>query len=645
MKKKFLILSTLAAAMVSAFAAKTVKEPVVMTVNGKDVSRSEFEYLYNKNNSQQLAPQTLDEYVDMFVVYKLKVADAEAAGLDKTDEFRKEFDGYCDELSKPYLRDSLVEERLAKEAYERSKHIRLASHILLPMGKSYDEREKNRKLLDSIRTEILSGRADFAEMARKYSSDQSAETNGGSMGWFTINRFPYPFEKAVFDTPVGEISGVIDDAPYGMHIIRVEGEKPNPGKVEARHILKLTQGLSEEEAAVKKAQIDSIYSLLMEGADFSEIATKESEDPGSAIAGGKLGVFGLGRMVKEFEDAAFSLNDGEISKPFSTAYGYHIVQTLAHHDMDSYEEALPAIRNIISRDVRSRFPEREILDRFCKDYGVRIDTAAILSFKPQMDAAAGSAVAFESLSGNNTIIAKIGPKTITLSEVIGSIPKNTKYGDQDPFTTLYQESFTYVNDEILNAFKDNLYATESDYHNLVDEYRDGILLYEISNRYVWEKSAKDTDGLENFFKRNRDKYVWTKPYYKGCVIFATSDSIAQAAQEYLKANTLELDSVAPKLRENFGRMNIKVERVVTGKGDNAIVDNVAFGGERPAAPGKWLAWFSYDGRVIDQPEEAADVRGSVTSDYQQELERAWVEQLRHKYKVKFNKKEIDKISR
>ena len=299
--KKILIPAALIAAAILSGAAKK-NDPTLMTVNGKPVKVSEFTYLYNKNNQQQAEPQTLDEYVDMFVNYRLKVADAEAAGLDTTAAFKKEYDGYCDDLAKPFLTDSTVVEKLSREAYERMKKNVKVSHIMLPIGRTPDERMANRARLDSIRTAILNG-ADFGDMAVKYSSDRSAQRNRGSMGYVKSGSFPYPFEYAAYNTPVGQISEVIDDAPYGWHIIRVDDVRPDAGEWHARHILKLTRGLDEAAAAAKKAQIDSIYNVLAGGADFAEVAAKESEDPGSARRGGDGGWFGSGRMVPEFENA------------------------------------------------------------------------------------------------------------------------------------------------------------------------------------------------------------------------------------------------------------------------------------------------------------------------------------------------------
>ncbi len=638
MKKKPFIISALACAAILSASASKNADPVLMTINGKDVRQSEFEYLYHKNNLQQLAPQSIDEYIEMFIVYKLKVADAEAAGLHQTDAFTKEFNGYCAELSRPYLRDSIVEKRLIEEAYARMATSRKVSHIMLPLGSTYDEKEANRMKIDSIRTAIVNGSADFGEMAVRYSSDRSARVNNGSMGYINVNSYPYPFEKTAWETPVGEISPVIEDAPFGFHIIRVEDERPNPGKVEARHILKLTNGLSEEEGTAKKAQIDSIYNLLASGGDFDAIARAESEDPGSAANGGRLGWFGPGEMVKEFEDAAFGLKDGGISAPFKTAYGYHIVQTLAHRGIGSLAEESERIKAAISRDMRSVMPETERMAQLKAELGVKIDSTGLMQARSRMTGDS-PAEQLRSLQADNSLIATVGNRTISIGDVINYIPSNVLEGANDAFTVLNSGLENKINETVVEETRKNLAENNSEYRNLTNEYRDGILLFEISNRNVWERSTSDTEGLQKFFSANRAKYTWDKPHYKGYVIFATNDSIAGEAQKYLAANQVENDSLVSVMRANYGR-NIKIEKVVTGKGENAIVDNVAFNGERPEAPGRWTAWFGYAGRVIDTPEEANDVRGTVASDYQQLLESEWIKALRKKYKVKLNKKAL-----
>ncbi|MCM1519982.1 MAG: peptidyl-prolyl cis-trans isomerase [Lachnoclostridium sp.] len=640
MKKPILPVAIAAVAVMMTAAAKS-DDPVIMKINGKDIHKSEFEYLYNKNNAQQETPQSIDEYVDLFVNYKLKVADAEAAGIDTTATFRREFEGYCNELAAPYMKDTLVYEQLVQEAYDRMQRSVDISQIMLPIGNTIDEREANKALLDSIRTAIING-ADFGEMAMKYSSDQSKATNKGHYGFISANIYPYPFEDAAFSTPVGQISEVVEDAPYGYHIIRVEAEKPNPGRVHARHILKLTRGLSEEEAAVKKQQIDSIYTLLKNGADFAKLAAAESEDQGSGRKGGDVGIFGPGRMVREFETTAFALPDSAISEPIQTAYGYHIVQTLEHLGVESKEEARKNIEARIKGDNRASMPEKVKLNELKKQYRSVVKPEGLVKVKELIAAAPTDSAAFADLDVSDIVVASVAENNIPASDVVATIARNTRFTTPDVYTSFSNALNNYIDDATKEYYKADLAENNPDYRNLVNEYRDGILLFEISNRNVWDKSNKDQEGLEAYFKAHRDNYKWDAPKYKGYVIFATSDSIATAAEAYLKANKVDNDSLSSVMRKEFGR-NIKIEKVVAGQGENAILDNVAFGGEKPGPVGRWTSWFAYDGRIISAPEEASDIKGVVTADYQQQLEKDWVTALHKKYPVKLIKKEIKKL--
>ncbi len=639
---KKIILPVAAVSLALAFGAfARSSEPELMQVNGKSVPVSEFEYLYEKNNSQQETPQSVDEYIDMFITYKLKVADAEAAGIDTTAAFRKEFSQYCDELAAPYLRDSLTAERLVNESYEHMKRRVAVSQIMLPIGATPEEKAANRQRLDSIRTAILNG-ADFGEMALKYSSDRNAKYNKGYYGFIGVNMYPYPFEQGAYNTPVGEISEVIEDAPYGFHIIRVEAENPDEGRVHARHILKLTRNLTPEQELAKKAEIDSIYNLIKNGADFAELATNLSDDPGSARNGGDLGIFGMGRMVPEFEQAAFSLAPGEVSEPFKTSYGWHIVQTLERLPLETLEEVRPAIMRAISGDVRGSMPEIEKINQLKKKYHAVIVPEGMEKATSIIKSAATPADGLAALSASDVVVAKINGEDITASQVVATIGENTRQSTADAVTTFDAAAKQYLDDRTVAYFKSHIGDENPNFRNLVNEYRDGILLFEISNRNIWDKSNQDKEGLEAYFNANRSKYSWTAPKYKGYVIFATSDSVATAARKFLDENTIGNDSLATTLRKAFGR-NIKVERVIAGQGENAILDNVAFGGEKPAPVGRWIEWFGYNGRIIDAPEEAADVRGAVTEDYQKELEKNWVAELHKKYKVKLNNKEIKKL--
>lgn len=639
MKKLIMSVALITATLFSASAKNN--DPVLMTINGKDVHLSEFQYLYNKNNSQQMQQQTLDEYVDMFVTYKLKVADAEAAGIDTTMSFVREFNGYRNELARPYLTDKSVRDSLLNVAYNHMCEDVDVSHIMMTLTNNIEIDNKTVATLDSIRTAIING-ASFEDAAVKYSIDRTAQYNKGRMGFISAGKFPYAWEDAAYNTPIGEISPVLQ-SPFGFHIVKVHGRRPNQGKALVQHILKLTRGNSPEEAAKQKARIDSIYQLVANGADFSDIAMRESQDPGSAKEGGKLRWFGAGEMVKPFEEASFALAVGEISKPVETSYGYHIIKKLDSKGIPSFEEAKSDLEKAIENDERNNMGEIKKLNDIKKQYNAHIITSSFKQIKKALEENGGYDSTFIKKYANSKLpIIKIGKKTIPFSTVIAQMPVVVNVAPEHGATYINNTAQSVLDKEAIIYETEQLDKKYPEFHNLLNEYRDGMLLFEISNRNVWDKAAKDKDGLEKYFQKNKYKYTWDGPKYKGVVIFATNDSICTEINNFLKANPVSNDSVAKVLRQQFGR-NIKVERVIAAKGENAIIDYIAFAGEKPQTSGKWVAFTTYNGRKISMPEEASDVRGHVTSDYQAELEKEWVKSLREKYPVKINKKVLNKV--
>ncbi len=638
--KKGLLSLALAVTSVAMVQGKGSKDPELMTINGKGVPLSEFEYLYHKNNSQQLTPQSIDEYLEMFVTYKQKVADAESEGIDSTEAFKNEFDGYRKELAEPYLRNKAMEDSLLHVVYSHLLEDVDVSHLMLASKGPGVDAPAQKHMLDSLRTAILNG-ADFAEVAKRYSIDRAAQNNGGHMGWIPVGRLPYTFEDAAYNTPVGEISPVIE-TPFGYHIVKVENRRPARGQVMVEHILKLTQGLNEEDAARKKAQIDSIYTLVASGADFEEVAKKESEDPGSQRNGGKMNWFGAGQMVPEFEETSFSLSNGEISKPFKTAYGYHIVKRLDWKPVDSYETMEPMIKNVIQRDERAQLPRKRKIAELRSKFKVRKNAEAIASIKDEIVKAGGldSALMEKYISDNKTV-ATIGKTQVLLSEVVSEIASPLAGSAEQQADQFEERVERSIDDIVTEKERQDLAANNADYRNLLNEYRDGMLLFEVSDRKVWSKAKQDKEGLENYFRAHRDKYKWDKPRFKSYVVFATSDSIMQLAKDFLNSSNIPDDSLSVDLRKKFGK-EIKIEKVIAAQGENNITDYLGFGAEKPEAKGKWAFYFPYRNKVLDAPEEAADVRGAVTGDYQSELETEWVAVLKQKYPARINKKVLKK---
>ncbi len=630
--KKYLVSAAVLGAVLLAVSAKN-NDPVLMTVNGKKVPLSEFEYLYKKNNSQQLQPQTIDEYVDMFVNYKLKVADAEAAGLDTTEAFNQELTKDCNDLARPYLRDQALADSLAKASYEHTLETVTVSHVMLSAGQSAEEYDKAYATLDSLRGAIIAGNTTFEDAASIYSVDRASKVRGGFMGPVTAGRFPWTFEDMAYNKKVGEISPIVNSG-FGLHIIRVEKREPAKGEVHAAHILKLTRDIPEDRIPAIEAEIDSLYKVVSApGADFAEVAARESQDPGSARKGGDLGWFGPGMMVQPFDSISFAMADGEISKPFKTNFGYHIIKRYEHRGVAGFDEMREQINKQMERDIRGVMPEQRRLEQLAKQFKAELNPA---SFDAYVANTADKKLNAYTINGKAVTVASIADKL----NATGMAPAEPKALAE----ALRQMAQASMYEDVMEMAREQLLQTNAEYRNLTNEYRDGILMFEISNRNVWDRAAKDTEGLENFFRAHRDNYKFESPKYKAFIVFATSDSTMSKAKEYAESlGTPDPATFARMMTDKFGR-DIKVERVIAAKGENPITDFLGFGQPKPASGNsRWNFYFPVAGKVIDAPEDAADVKGAVTNDYQSELEREWLDRIHKKYKVKVNKKVLKEV--
>lgn len=625
--------------------AWAAKDPVIMTVNGVDVPKSEFEYLYHKNSHQQMAPQPLSEYVDMFVNYRLKVADACAAGIDTTAAFRQEMEQYRHDLAAPYMADSVYINSLVAEAYDRSREEVATSHIMYFKTPSAETNAASRTTLDSLRRVILGG-GDFAELAARYSQDRGSKSRGGSMGYIPAGRFPYSFEVAAYALKPGEISGIVE-SPVGYHLIKCDGRRPARGTVRAAHILILDQNGTPEESAARKARIDSIWQVVKtDPAKFEEMAVRYSDDKGSARQGGLLQWFGSGMMVQEFDSVAFALPVGAISEPVRTAYGWHIINKIDRKDPPSLAEMKPAELQRIAnpQDERYEMVKRDQTSVLAKKHNAKIDEALV-----------GEITAYAAANGIDSLfyvrynapefagreLMKVGKKSVPLSGMIARMHSAVQPNGELAAKYVGRAAADFENHVLTSAEEEWLEANKPEYRNLLHEYVNGSLLYEASVRNVWDKAAKDTDGLETFFEQNRANYVWDAPRAKGILVQAKNDSVAaDIMRRYAELPAAE--AVQTLKKEYKGEASI--DKVLVHKGQNPMVDNLMFGaGEVAPANSNYSVCFMIDGRIIDAPEEVADVRGLVTGDYQEALEQAWIADLRSKYPVVINQKVLNKV--
>lgn len=638
MKQKLLLGAGLAACAL----AWAAKDPIVMTVNGVDVPKSEFEYLYHKNSQQQVTAQPLETYADMFMVYKLKVADAKAMGIDTTSAFRKEMEQYRTELAAPYLTDSTVLNRLVDEAYERSRNEVVAQHIMLMKGRGAADNAKSKALLDSIRGVVKAGKATFEDMAKQYSADRQSAENGGSMGFITANRLPYNFELAAYTLKPGEISGIVE-SPMAYHILKGGERRAARGQVLASHIMKMVPPTATEaEQAKAKQVIDSLYNIVKAAPNrFEEIAMANSDDPGSAKKGGLLPWFGTGMMVPEFDAESFRLGIGEVSEPVRTRYGWHIIMKINEKGPESKAQMRPALLQRITnpQDERAVIIRDAQGAKFAKKHKAKLNDKAVSALRARI-ASQGLDSAF--YAQPDMVIGKIGKQNLQLSGLLEKM-RGVKQDDPEAALSYFNTRLDgYFYSALVEAETEWLERNEPEYRNLLGEYRDGSLLFEASRQKVWDKAAQDTEGLERYFDAHRSEYTWTDPKVKGLLVQTRNDSVAAL----VKARYPQLggDTVVSTLRKEFGK-DIAVDRILMSKGQNPMVDVLVFGETKAAKPSVagFTEYFILDPVMLSAPQEMADVRGQVTSDYQAELEKAWVDELRAKYPVSINRKNLNKV--
>ena len=385
-------------------------------------------------------------------------------------------------------------------------------------------------------------------------------------------------------------------------------------------------------------KIDSIYDAIKAGANFEEMAKNFSEDPGSARRGGDLGFFGRNRMVPQFEKVSFDMADGQISEPFETNYGYHIVKKIESKQVGTLDEMRPTIENRINSDSRSQEPRKARLEWVKKFYNYQL--YAYLSSEMSKHGQYDSAFVADVVAKSNVPLYTYAKnQSKPLSELAKKLNPKAKLNNDAAVGYIISKIDPVADDDIMKYYVDNLINDNTDYRNLINEYRDGIMMFEISNRRVWEGAGRDTAGLEQYYAAHKDKYTWTSPHFKGIILSATTDSIMKEVKKMIP--TLGADTLTNTLHRTFGS-KIKMERMTVAKGENPLADYLMFNGPKPKNK-KYHEYMVLEGGLQAQPQEVADVRGQVTSDYQDVLEQKWIEELKAKYPVTVNKKVLKQV--
>lgn len=591
MKKTLLSIVLLGASLLSfsqneATSAANSQDQVLMTINGEPIMASEFLYIYEKNNQEtSLEKKTMQEYLDLFINFKLKVTEAIAQGVDTTEAFAKELAGYRAQATPKYLQDNEAVDSLLLLSYNRMANVRRAAHIAVQCPATGDSvaeaaalakiKLARERVTTGVEKKVKKGRKtitvrepeDFMTVAKEVSEDPSARENGGELGWIQVFRYVYSFEDAVYNTPVGEVTPIFR-SPYGFHIALVEEERAFE-EVHAAHIMKMMPRGNGEMAIKAKEEIDSLYQLVLAGADFAEIASAYSDDKGSAMRGGDLGWFGRGMMVQPFENITFDMEPGEMSEPFPTRFGWHFVKLYERRNIQPLDSMRNQLMTQVKRDERFKEAEKSFIKKTRAEYNLPAE----------------------------------------------------------------------MSDADVKAYADaHLEEKYEDLRNLVREYHDGILLFDVSLREVWDKANQDTEGLAAYFKQNKKEYTWDEPRFKGYMIYAKNKVAANSAKQIIKS--ADPDSIMSYLNQRVNVDSVtyvKVERGLWTMGKSAAVDKYGFKlKDVEYTPTEEFPLVIPVGKVIKAPQEYMDERGKVTTDYQDYLEKQWVATLREKYPVVVN---------
>jgi peptidyl-prolyl cis-trans isomerase SurA len=610
------------------------KSPLVFMVNNQPVFANEFTYLYKKNHNkpEDFTTAKIEEYLQLLINFKLKVEEAKSRGMDTTKAFLKEFSGYKEELKKPFQVGGDELDRLTKETYDRLKEEIKASHILVTVGVDAlpaDTLKAYEKIV-SIRKRIIDGE-DFQQVAKEVSEDPSAKSNGGNLGYFTAMQMVFPFENAAYKLTLNEVSQPIRSR-FGFHLIKLIDRRPARGEVEVSHILLR----NENNDAKVKNKIFEIHDQLKAGKSWDELCSEFSDDANTKNSGGRLRAFGVGALasVPEFEQMAFSMQkEGEVSDPFQSSIGWHIIRLEKKIPLPLFKELEASLKKKVARDERMQISKRALTTKKKAELKFTENTETISLLNTLADSSlckAKWAFTGSPQSLSKTVFSLQG-EPVALADLVTFIKAHQSVSSLSPKAQLEKLYESFVEEKMSQLEEENLYNENADFRNLLTEYKEGILLFEIMEKEVWNNAAKDTVGQRSFYERNKQKYKVGDRLE--AQVFATLEKtqLEELKKKIAAGDTIKKDD----LKKFKSVMSVKAYE----RGESKAIDKI-----------NWVAglqetevdnlFYLVDVRRLVPPgyKTFEEARASIVSEYQDYLEKIWVANLKNKYKVKVNAK-------
>lgn len=620
-------------------------DDVLFTVDDEPVMATEFIRVYNKNLDlvKDESQKDIDNYLDLFVDYKLKLKEAKKLGLDKKPEYIRELSNYQKQLAKNYLTDNQVTETLVNEAYDRiSKEVN-ASHILVKIDetaspedtlKAYEQITKLRdRVLDegfeNVQKEVHNGQTIFAE----------------NLGYFSAFKMIYKFESAAFNTPVGELSQPFRTR-FGYHIVKVLDKRDNRGQVEVGHIM-IAKKNTENQDQNPEQRINDIYAKLQQGEDFETLAKQFSEDKSSSQKGGKLQPFSSGQLSsKAFEDAAFGLEKvGDYTKPIETDFGWHIIKLYQKIPIESFDKLKGQLEMRVKRDSRSQIISDAFADKIKKKYNVTDNTEALDYFNSILtnDFYKRTWSAPETMP-KYKVLNIIGDSAITYSDFANYLQTSQrKNRDRKPLNQIVAENYKqFLNKEALSYYENHLETENQEFANIINEYRAGLLLFDLMESQIWNAAKEDTLGLKDFYNTHKDNYFLPKRVDAVVASSNKAKTLKKVAKYFNEGWTQ--DQISKALNKN-DKVNVMFTSGVMDNEHQSLPQNFEF---KTGVSKTYQLNNSYIvanvKEVLDvEPLSFEDAKGRIITDYQNQLETTWLKGLHDTYKVKINTDVLNKI--
>lgn len=641
-----IILACKSSASAMAFIQATGQDDQLLTIGGKPVDKDELIYLISKGNSTEpaskgMSREEFEENLTLFVNYKLKVREAEELGLDKSEEFNREFGSFQENLKAPFLIKNSLEEGELRKAYSRMQEVVRASHILFqfPPNATRDDSLIVLKMALKVKGEIEQN-GDINALAEQYSDDPSAKINKGDLGYFTSLQMVQPFEDAAYSIQPGLVSDPVL-TNFGYHLIQVKDRQPNPGQVRVSHILVRIDETSSTGEDLARRKIADIYTEIQkENTVWEDIVKTYSEDPASSENGGNLPWFSVGSMIPEFEIAAFSLTQiGEVSPPVRTQYGYHILRLEDKKPLESFESIEKNIRSRILRDSRSTMIQSQVMAIQKARYAFDENEIAVEALSTSMNSLSGSAFipALENANATSQPLFTLQGKTYTSQDLANFVrEKEIILRSKNGIFDTWYEKFTAS--KLNQAEEADLLANNKEYQMLLKEYRDGILLFSLMNEEVWQKGILDSLGQVSFFTKNIKNYQW-RSRVNAFVVKVLDPAQLDAARTELKGQALNEELVSkfeidyktnkPLAYQTESGFIEYVDHPILSKADlNLPYQEIESGGR--------INLVLMGEKLPAGPKKFEETRGLVIRDYQDFLDNSLLEKVKSKYPVEIN---------